>query len=73
MSVPDHPLLPWHIVLERSTVWHAYESEEIPTEASVREARYVVPENHLEAKVEDIEKLEASVMNIENNQNVLYR
>ena len=61
----------WHIVLERSTVWH--ESEEIPTEASVREARYVVPENHLEAEVEDIEKLEVRVMNIENNQNVLYR
>ena len=37
----------------------------------MREARYVVPENYLEAKVEDIKELEAEVMNMGNNQNVL--
>ena len=69
MTVPDHSLLYWDTVLERSRVWRG--SEEIQTENPVREARYVVPENYLEAKVEDIKELEAGVMNTGNSQNML--
>ena len=69
MTVPEHSLLHQDTVLERSRVWR--ESEEIQTETPVREARYVVPENYLEAKVEDIKKMEARVMNTGNNQNML--
>ena len=69
MTVPDHSLLYWDTVLERSTVWRG--SEEIQAENPVRVARYVVPENYLEAKVEDIKELEAGVMNTGNNQNML--
>ena len=69
MTVPDHSLLYWDTVLERSTVWRG--SEEIQAENPVREARNVVPENYLEAKVEDIKELEAGVMNTGNNPNML--
>ena len=56
-------------MLDRSRVWR--EIEEIQTETPVREARYVVPVNYLEAKVEGIKELEARVMNTGNNQNML--
>ena len=69
MMVPDHSLLHRDTVLERSRVWRG--SEERQAENPVREARNVVPENYLEAKVEDIKELEAGVMNTGNNQNML--
>ena len=69
MMVPDHSLLHRDTVLERTRVWRG--SEEIQTENPVREARNVVPENYLEAKVEGIKELETRVMNTGNNPNML--
>ena len=69
MMVHDHSLLHRDTALERLRVW--CESEEVQTENPVRAARYVVSENYLETKVEDIKELEARVMNTGNNQNML--
>ena len=69
MMVPDNSLLHRDTALQRSRVWRG--SEEVQTDNPVREARNVVPENYLEANVEDIKELEPGVMNTGNNQNML--